>query len=277
MKARKVLLLPLLLALITATVGCAKEAKMSEEELTEAVIAAAKDIETYRFDVDMAIEISEELESDETETTRSSYEGTGLVDIINKKMQLEESSETELPPEGAISRHSAEMYLIGNAMYIKETVSGMPTGWRKPGVPEGFSAWDTYDKLKQQVELLKASEIKRIDTGKVDGIPCYVVKLMPNLEKLWEEITHPGEENQEPLELDKVFKSVSVKQWFAEDSFLLIRVQMEMTIAWSSDDAPEEVIVIGEFEMICSVETVFHHYNEPVSIELPPEAESAAE
>jgi len=276
MEAKKILLLPLLLALTITAVGCHKEAKISEEELTERVVAAATGIETYQFDMDMVVDMSIEMEDEEKETTHSSRKGTGLVDIINKKMKFERSSEAELPPEGAISRSSEETYLVGDVMYTKQTISGMPSGWRKLELPEFASPWNMYYELEPQIELLKASEIKKIDTGKLNGIRCYVVKLEPNLEKLWE-VTRSYEEDQKPLDLEKAFARVSVKQWFAEDSFLLIRVQMEMTIAWSSDDAPEEVIVIGEFEMVCSIETVFHHYNEPVSIELPPEAESAAE
>ncbi|GAG36800.1 unnamed protein product, partial [marine sediment metagenome] len=119
MKAKKILVLPLLLAVIIAAVGCAKEAKISEEELIEGVIAAARDIETYQFDMDAGTDMSGEMGGEEIEAGHSSHEKAGVVDNINRKLQIETSIEHELPPEGAIERLSQATYLIGDIMYVE--------------------------------------------------------------------------------------------------------------------------------------------------------------
>lgn len=273
MKANRILLLPLLLAVIIAGVGCAEEAKISEEELTEGVIAAASDIETYQFDMDTGTDMSGEMGDEEIEAGHSSHEDAGVVDNINRKMQIETSTEHELPPEGAIERHSRETYLIGDVIYIKQDIPAVE--WTKLEMP---GLWDSENQIEQQIELFKASEIDRIDTETVNGIPCYAVELIPSLEKLWE-IMRSTESEAEPLDLEQVFKSVSLNQWYAEESFLPVRAQLEFTMVLDSENfyLPEgTMMVTGEMTYYLARIVVFHHYNEAVSIELPPEAESVA-
>ena len=273
MKAKRILLLPLLLALIIAAVGCAEEAKISEEELIEGAIAAARDIETYQFDMNTGTDMSGEMGDEEIEAGHSSIEDAGVVDNINRRIQIETSTEHELPPEGAIERHSRATYLIGDVIYIKQPIPGVE--WTKR---EMRGLWDREDQMRQQVELFKASEIDRIDTETINGIPCYAVELIPSLEKLWE-IMRPTEFEAEPLDLEQVFKSVSLNQWYAEGSFLPVKAQLEVTMLLGSEnfDLPEDTMMVtGEITYNLARIVVFHHYNEAVSIELPPEAESVA-
>lgn len=273
MKAKRILLLPLLLALIIAAVGCAEEAKISEEELIEGAIAAARDIETYQFDMNTGTDMSGEMGDEEIEAGHSSIEDAGVVDNINRRMQIETSTESELLPEGAIERQSRETYLVGDVIYIKQAIPGVE--WTKREMP---GLWDGENQIGQQVELFKASEIDWIDTEEIDGIPCYAVKLIPSLEKLWE-IMRSTESEAQPLDLEEVFKNVSLSQWYAQDSFLPVKAQLEVTMILDSENfyLPEgTMMVTGEMTYNLARIVVFHHYNEVVSIELPPGAESAA-
>ncbi|GAG28746.1 unnamed protein product, partial [marine sediment metagenome] len=60
-------------------------------------------------------------------------------------------------------------------------------------------------------------------------------ELTLDLEKLWDTI-HVYEGDQKPLDLEKVFKSVSLNQWYAEDSFLPVRAQLEVTMVLDSEN-----------------------------------------
>jgi hypothetical protein len=64
--------------------------------------------------------------------------------------------------------------------------------------------------------------------------------------------------------------------WIAKDSLFLMKDEMEMRMVVSSE-AVKLPLGEEEFEMIIDTEasSTHHNYNQPVSIELPPEAKEA--
>lgn len=77
-----------------------------------------------------------------------------------------------------------------------------------------------------------------------------------------------------PFDLKEMIKSYSVTQWYAEDTFFPIKAMILMTMVMNSEEMglPEvdfEVEVDAQMVINCS------DYGEPVSIELPLEAEYA--
>ena len=260
LRAKK--LLPILLALVilASLVGCAKEGKTTTEQLTEGVTAAATDIQTYRFDISTKTGMSIETDT-ETREIKTSGEGSAVVDNTNKKMQRKMSMEVETP-EGTQSTETEE-YLIGDMMYTKTVMPGMPEQWMTQAMTAGL--WEAQNQVEQQMRLLKVSEIEILGSEQVNGVECWVVKLLPSLEKFWE-VVGEGTEEVPPEEF---FESLSVKQWFAKDTYYLMKAEME----WTAH------IIIAEYKqpMVNRMEIECSHYNELVSIELPPGAEEAAE
>ncbi len=251
-------LLPILLALVilASPVGCAKEEKITTEQLTERVTAAATDMRTYQFDISTKTEMSIETDT-ETIEIKSSGEGSAVVDNTNKKMQRKMSMEAETS-EGTQSTETEE-YLIGDMMYTKTLMPGMPEQWMTQAMTAEL--WEAQNLVEQQMRLLEVSEIEILGSEQVNGVECWVVKPLPSLEKFLEVV---GEVTEE-VPPDEFFESLSVKQWFAKDTYYLMKAEME----WTAQVF--EIPVLMWMEIECS------HYNESVSIELPPGAEEAAE
>ena len=131
------------------------------------------------------------------------------------------------------------------------------------------------------VELLEVAEVEVTGSEIVNGVDCYVMELTPDMEKLWEiagqqaELTGGMPDIDEEL-LDEVFQSYSVKEWIAKDTYLLVKEEIEMAMEFD----PEALGIPGgdgEIAMDMTISMLVYDYNQPVSIELPPEAEDAEE
>ena len=301
-KARK--MLPLFLALVLAiTIAGCGGGKITEEELIEKVTVASEGIETCQFDIDMGVRMSGKG-GEETFDASLALGISGLTDIPNKKMKMEMNITDialDLPEEAEIPESMGmEIYLIGKMAYLKADIPGLPAQWTKNEVPVGDLALQ--DLVKQQAELLEASEIEILGKEKVNGVDCWVVSMVPNIDKLVEILTQqpimsqgmpgglaPEEMPQGMMEgmmkgmleeiLGKAITNMSIKQWYAKDTFFPMKLEMQMTIEISSEDLPIPITVEEEFEikMDMNLAMLAHGFNEPVSIRLPPEAENAPE
>jgi glycine betaine/proline transport system substrate-binding protein len=74
--------------------------------------------------------------------------------------------------------------------------------------------------------------------------------------------------------LEDVFQDFSVRQWIAKDTYFLIKAEMDMTLELTpaAMGFPEEE---GLVTMDIKMDMLAYDYNQPVSIELPQEAEEA--
>ena len=80
-----------------------------------------------------------------------------------------------------------------------------------------------------------------------------------------------------PEEFTKdIFSSYSVKQWIAKDDYFIMKVELDAVMK----STPEIMAYMGEEgEMSIDITIVFlaYNFNQPITIELPPEAENAIE
>jgi hypothetical protein len=169
-----------------------------------------------------------------------------------------------------------EQYFDPKAIYTKMTIPGQPTTWTKEDVDKD---WEEMSPMKQEMELLTSGQVELLDSEEINGTDCYLLKVAPSIEKLWEVMVQPGmgdiivEEKVDPQEM---VKSGSLRMWIAKDSLFLMKDEMEMRMVVSSE-AVKLPLGEEEFEMIIDTEasSTHHNYNQPVSIELPPEAKEA--
>jgi hypothetical protein len=76
--------------------------------------------------------------------------------------------------------------------------------------------------------------------------------------------------------LHEMFRSFSVKQWIAKDTYFLMKAEIDIAI----ETTPELMDYLGEEgETSIDITIIFvaYNYNQPVIIVLPPEAEEAIE
>lgn len=289
---KRELIAGLIAVLVIASVmmfsGCVEkeiEKEMSVSDIKAEVLANAEETDTYKFDMAVTMKMVVSNETNDTEMTTISN-GRGVLDVADKKMKLymntsmESSETTEVP-----GPMEMEMYLINNTMYTKMDmgIPGLPPQWTKMEMPEGYEeSWASQNQLEQQMELLDISEVELLADEELNGVDCYVLKIVPDMEKFWNStmaaVMARSTQGLAPgMDLQKILKSMSTTEWIAKDTMYPMKTQMEIRLVVSSDDLPIPDTVEG-FTMTADekVEMLFYDYNQPVSIELPEAAEAAA-
>jgi outer membrane lipoprotein-sorting protein len=267
--------------------GCVEqEKKMSVADIKAEVLANAEETDTYNFDMAVTMKMLLSNETNETEMTTISN-GRGVLDVADKKMKLNmntsmETNETTEAP----GPMEMEMYLINSTMYTKMNLGmpGLPPQWTKREMPVGYEeSWASQNQLEQQMELLNISEVELLADEEVNGVDCYVLEIVPDMEKFWNStmavVMDRSTQGLAPgLGLRKILESMSTKEWIAKDTLYPMKTQMAVRLVVSSEDLAipdmeEEFTMTADEE----VEILFYDYNKPVSIELPEAAEAAVE
>lgn len=287
--AKKIALVIVAVAII-AGVGAyfvSPPGQVSATEIKDMALTNAENIDTCKFDMDMTMNMIVSNESGEFDTTMISN-GSGVVDNVDKKMKMKMTTSMEMP-EGMEKSEAMEMYFVNNTMYMRMDTGTpeMPT-WTKMEMPEWYEGyWKSQNQVGQQMELLNISEVERLRDEKVNGVDCYVLKIKPDLEQYWKimmeqkgvgELIKSLPQNMSLDLIQKMIKDMTIKQWIAKDTNFPMKTEMQMKMVISSED----LNITGmeeQFTMVMDQKTImtFYDYNEPVSIELPEEAESAIE
>ncbi|HID44052.1 MAG TPA: hypothetical protein EYP30_09855 [Archaeoglobaceae archaeon] len=277
----------LFLVLVIAAIfvsGCSQE-ELSQEELKQMITETAEKVDTYKLDMNMEMKtvMSNETESIEMTTFIS---GNGAVDQENRKMMMKLTTSLSGLEEKESFETEMEMYYIESEMYMKMDmgVPEFPARWMKMKMPE--ENWESQNQLDQQLELLNVSEIEILGSEEIDGIECYVLKITPDMEKLWEVITNrPGINEQmkelNDFDLGDIVKETYVKYWITKDTKFpiktLTRMKMELTPEIMSTSDANVSGFQPSMTMDSEIEIKYYDYNEPVEIELPEEARNATE
>lgn len=236
---------------------------MSAQEIAEAAILASAEINTYQFDMDMEMTTAIPGEAPVTMT----MDMNGALDMPNTKMYADTQLTMSILLETV--QMSMEMYIIGDWMYMKVEMFGLPPEWMKTQMPEEemASIWEQQDIAYQQHYLLTGfSEVELLGTETVNGVECYKLRVITDMEKLLEWAGVQGElEGLEGLDPEDVITDYSMTQWIAKDTHITIKSITELTMT------------VEEATTSMTQTTLMHHINEPVTIELPPEAEAAEE
>ena len=285
---KKVLAIFLALAMLLSFTACGDGAGgnaglPSAEEIIERAVGALDGIKTYQFDMDMNMDMAGEVEGEVFEATIA-IDLSGAIDLENRQMMMDMTVSTTMSGEGEMEA-SGEIYLIGDMVYTMVGDPEMGSMWSKSEMPEG--TWEVMNQVEPQVDLLELAQVEVVGSEKVGDVDCYVLKLTPDMEQLWQLAMQQSGMAGEGLLfrmltdvdeefLQEVFKSFSVKQWIAKDTYLLTRAEMDIAMELTPEAMgfPEEE---GLVTMDTAVDLLAYSYNQPVSIVLPPEAEGATE
>jgi hypothetical protein len=113
----------------------------------------------------------------------------------------------------------------------------------------------------------------------VNGVDCYVLKIVPD-EKCWEIMMNQSsimEQSEMGMEMQNIsdivnqsLSNMTLTEWIAKDTMFVMKSEaaMDMTM---NPDTEEEANVAMDYTM------TFYDHNVPVTIVLPPEAESAVD
>jgi hypothetical protein len=263
---KKILPISLVLVVVFSFSACAGEP--SAQEIVDGVIKSFENIKTCQLDMDVTIDLTVE---DEVGTFTIS--SSGIVDFENRQMRTETTIKSvgETQPEMETIN---DQYVVDGILYSGAGALGEELMWMKLEAPEEW--WEASQQMgwgESQIELLKGAQVQVIGSEKVDGIDCYVIEVTPDLEKLWQlsnSLTFQETPDVAEDYLEEVLRSFSVKQWVIKDTYFIAKAKIDI----STEFPPE---TLGPSKIDIDMVLLSYNYNQPVSIELPPEAEEAIE
>jgi len=280
---RKILLLSLALVLPFALLGCAEEEEtLTSEQIDQIVVDAVNAVaeaQTYKFDMDMFMTMAV-VGGTDPGTMTVGANATGVIDNVNQEMQMIMDMTMNVPGEDE-QQMGMEMYIVDEWVYMEMSIPEIGEQWMKMELTPAM--WQTQQQIEQTMELLQtATEVKFLGSEAVDGVQCYVFDIIPDMEKLAEYLAQQQSMLGVGLDIESLAElfanmSVSIREWVAQDSLFLTKSTADLLIEVTPADvgaAPED---FDKMTMDLSTVMTVYGYNQPVSVELPPEALEAPE
>jgi hypothetical protein len=176
------------------------------------------------------------------------------------------------------------MYIIDNTMYMNMgEMLGEDSGWMKMEIPKdeysGFEdIWESQNLTSEQEDLLfEASEVNILGEEKVNGVNCYKVSIVPNMEQLFDlmmsqDMSGYLSEDLYYSDMDEaleILDDFSIIYWYDKSTFLPVKMDIEMTMF----DEEEGLDMSIDME----VNMKYTNFNKPVTIKLPSDAKDAVD
>jgi hypothetical protein len=261
---------------------------VSAAKIKNFTLESYKDFSSCTFEYQMTMNSNSEYNG-ETYTMDMTMDGNGAIDITNKQLMMkmdikgnaESSGSTMMELEDSQINTNAECYFMDNIMYMKmeylETEQWIKMDFSGNDVFEeslSDSVWDSYDQMGMSQELLEISEVKRLPDETINGVECHVLKLIPNINELYETMmnqqslgSYGSTSSMGYMDISSMVEDFSVKLWSAKDTNYIMRILMKISIDMHMFGASSSA------DMEMSIQ--FSDHNEPINIELPEEAENA--
>ncbi len=277
---KKLLLLSLALVLsfsLVAFVGCKEQ--LPQEEVDQIIAGAlAASYDTVSFDMDMPMTVDIQGGSEEG-TMVVAMGASGSMNVPDQEMRMNMNMAVEMSGE-ADQEIDAQVYVLDGWMYTGADIPGYGEQWQKMALTEEM--WQQQDMTAQQVELLAtAIEVDYKGTETVSGVECYVFEIEPDMDSLSDLLSQDASNlnlmDFSGFDLGELYQELSVKEWLAKDSYWVMRVEVEMVMEMGPDDVGATSDDFDQMTMDVDMIMNFYDYNQPVSIELPPEALDAEE
>jgi hypothetical protein len=274
-----VVFLALMLVMSSAFLSCAKE--LSAQEITTNAVSACPEIDTFRMDMNITADI-EVIGGNEPGRFTMLENLTGSVNLPSTEMQMTGNVNIDIPGAGK-QDISMGMYIVNGWMYMR---IGLPQGgeqWMKMKLNNEL--WTAQNQLSQQIEFLKtAIEVTLLGSEKVDSVDCYVLQIKPNMEALTKWVLSQQQQQSgiggidlSKLDLAKLFKTISIKEWIAKDTYPPVKAAMDVVLEMLPEDVGATAEDFEKMTMDIKGQVKYYDYNKPVTIELPQEALNAQE
>ncbi len=273
-KAFYVITALLLIILLTPAVSCSQGGvqepaaqEISAANVADRVQEASKNLKTYHLDMEMTMGMKGVVNGESGDINMSA-KSDGAVDLVVKKMGMEMAM--SMKGKGGDTTIDEVMklstYIIDNMMYTGTTDAQGKTQWQRKQAPS--STWQ--NQVDQQIKLLKSSKILYLKSEKVQGVPCYVVELDPDLDTLWGIMMQQSALSQTGMDIPNMkdaVKKVTYKYWLNKDTLFMTKgygyVEMELTAAQLGQGNT------GQLKMVVELTIDFNKLNESVDITLP--------
>ena len=230
--------------------GC--ENRLNTEEVIQAARDAIVNLNTYQYKI-----VTIWSGTHESELDKFTFEMDGTRDEINKKLHTFMKVNYEEPTFDSTGEMSFESYVVDDWVYSWDSEDNSWSRWE-------FSEyyWQEQATARRCVDLLtELSPVISLNTEIINEIECYKLQLEPDSEKVWDWVsTRQFSQFLEGYDFTtNLVNEYSLLLWVSKDTFFPVK-------------AMAEVLMQDGKEIINYTNTVYiRHFNEAVSIELPPE------
>jgi hypothetical protein len=263
----------LLLALLITTVCLAckgTEASLSAEQVLENTLAAQADVESFQLDATITVDV----QSPEADATISADADCAL-DLKDKEMEAIASMAMNIP--GMTMNVEVQAFAVDDYVYMMTSMFGQEQ-WTKQAIPA--NTWENIENSQYQLDsLLQYVEAEIVKEEGLNGVDCYVIALTPDLGELQQALMEQpgiGAQLAEMPDLESMVQKMTLKIWVAKDTYFLMKATIGMTLVMDAE-AMGMTSGEGSATIELSLQLVAHDYNQPISVELPLEAQSATE
>jgi hypothetical protein len=268
----KSLVLLLALVAVLALVGCGSPTtKVSAEEVVQDALAAQAGVNNSH--VEITLNATAEGTANQT-ALNVTIDGTvnGDVDWANKKMKAHLGVNAGF--NGMTFPVTADMYAVDNVSYMQLTMMGSTDNWAKSSLPMDF--WFTQENSQFIENLLQSTEAESLPNEKVGGVNCYVLDLDADIAAIQQALSQQSSDLDEVPDMSRLVSNLSIKVWVAKDTSYVTKIEIVLAAT-----VPSEVLggaAGGEgLDISLTITMVASNFNKSVPIELPAEAQNAAE
>ncbi|MGB2800345.1 MAG: DUF6612 family protein [Dehalococcoidia bacterium] len=250
---------------------------VTAEQIRDQTITALDELDTCQFQMDTTMDMSFAAEGEITNLLMA-VNANGALDRPTENLYMDIYMTIEIPGLEHMET-SVEAYIVDDWFYMGQEFPPEPAVWTKSPLME--YEWEKQDIASQQLDLLLDVDVVLVGTEAVDGTECYVLELTPDMEKLWALMQWAGAEGGLPpdLDLEEVLADFSVMQWIAKDTYFTRKTTVNLLMVFTPESlglTPEPYSsFVPTADMAITI--IMHHINQPVTIELPPEAAEAEE
>jgi hypothetical protein len=288
----KVLVIALVLIVSPVFSGCSGEPAVTPpdsmtippEELTvpdiaENAIYASTTIDTASFEIYTEFTVAV-IGGRQPGIVTVAQDTTGYVNNVSREMEFTMNIATDIPGTDK-GNTSLEMYFVDKWAYMKTDIPPLGEQWIKMELSDEL--WAEQSQLAQQAEFLKtAAGITLAGNDSVNGVDCYILDIIPDMEMLAHWVLSQSDPQQSGIEISEQdfagrIKTVSQKEWVAKDSFLPMREDFDVYIELLPEDFSNPVSGLEKTTMDISTQVLYFDYGKIVPVELPPEAVDAPE
>lgn len=262
-----------------ALVGCGGLSAEEQAEIDRIVAdALAADYDTVEFANESMMNLETMGGSDPSVMTVVAG-SSGVEDAASEAIHLTMVVTMAVVGEGE-EDISVEIYIADGWIYNLMDIAGLGGDWLKADL--GGESWEQQSPVDQQKEILRtALGIRLLESETVDGVHCYVLEIEPDetafATLLAQETSGMGFMDFGDLDVADLCEEVSVRQWLAQDSGRLVRVEVEMAMEMKPGDVGADSDAFDKMTVDLVTEASFSNYDQPVSIVVPDEALEADE
>ena len=277
------LIIALTLVVMMLLFTACEEALPTGNELLDNVFQAMENVDSYKEEVAMTINVYMETEEFSSETPISMNINAGAnaqYDFINEEMAMDMDFDMTSEDEELSMKMGMEMFLVDGFVYSLLDFPMLPSQWTKTSIPQDYLGEVSY--LGNQMDLLKAADIEVLGEERRENIICYVVQITPDLAELFRMMMSQMQTSMGEMDLSEfdqvseMFDDFSVKMWIEKETYHIMFADVTMKI-----EATPEMVGDYDEEGIISMTVIMnmkvYDYNKPVNIVLPAEAEEAKE